>query len=499
MPSLQELLASKQPDELQSLLDSIKGSNPATPTPGPTPLDTLKTAPDQGQANAISATQPTDPTNLAEAPVTTPPVMAPNQEVPPLPSKPMGPFSDVSKYMPSMDLGKNFDQPPAPEEKEEESDPSAIAGLFAKHLQDRSPSSAPASDGFTNNTVENLKKVQDQANDTKHQDQTFRNLNLFATSLAGGKAAALKANNEPFDDEDKMADEKVQQFKDLTAKEGDDANSKVSKQTSNFAAEMLDKAGFDPKLVQGMSYNEIEKNFPQITKMLDVKVATDARKDVAEQNALNRAAMLEGKKADKTTDAQNKALLQTVQLLESARGNPAAAQAEKDLYAADKAKSLATLYGNPNKLSPQMVQLLSTEVAKIASGGTPSMHELEGLNPQTLQSRFAGIWQKVANHPTAANAAEFVKQYEDYAGALTKDAQKVIKEKYGRVIESRKTPLGDDNYKSLQDQYINRFITPASDSTQSGPALQPGQEIKELNGKKYIVDHNTKQVIGEAP
>lgn len=154
---------------------------------------------------------------------------------------------------------------------------------------------------------------------------------------------------------------------------------------------------------------------------------------------------------------QDKAMTTTRQLLESARGNPAVAQAEKDIYAADKAKSLANLYGDPNKLSMPQVRLLAAEIGKIASGGVSSQHELEGITPNSLTGRLSDVASKLTNEPTPANAAAFVKQYQDYANQLSKDAQKVITDKYGRVIEGSKKQLGDDNYKALQDNYVNRF------------------------------------------
>ncbi|MGJ8491084.1 hypothetical protein ACSFB2_12705, partial [Glaesserella parasuis] len=170
------------------------------------------------------------------------------------------------------------------------------------------------------------------------------------------------------------------------------------------------------------------------------------------------------------------------------RGQPAMAQAEKDLYAAQKANSLANLYKDPNNLSPQQVQLLASEIGKIAQGGVTSQHELEAITPHTLNSQLAGITQKFTNQPSPANAAAFVKQYQDYANQLAKDAQKQIQDKYGRVIESKKGKLSDEDYQTLQNQYINRFKSDdIPDKTPPAPIHPVGSVITTKSGKSYKV------------
>lgn len=159
----------------------------------------------------------------------------------------------------------------------------------------------------------------------------------------------------------------------------------------------------------------------------------------------------------KDTAAQAKVYRDTKATLETARGNPSVAQAEKDIYAADKADSLANVYGDPNKLSSAQVNMLAAEVGKIATGGTPSMHELEGITPHTLVGSFGQAAERLTNEPSPAHAAAFVKQYQDYTKALRGDAQKVISDKYGRVIESSKKDLSDDQYNDLNTNYLKRF------------------------------------------
>lgn len=171
----------------------------------------------------------------------------------------------------------------------------------------------------------------------------------------------------------------------------------------------------------------------------------------SEEGKMARTQLISGAKTANTAQTSYQ---QTVNMLETARGNPAVAQAQKDLYAAKKASSLVNLYGDPNKLSQQQVGMLVNEVGKIASGGVPSMHELDSISPGTLEGSLSKVWGQLSNDPTPANAAAFVNQYQDYAKALSRDARETIAEKYTRVIEAKKGSITPDEYSTLKKQYL---------------------------------------------
>lgn len=286
---------------------------------------------------------------------------------------------------------------------------------------------------------------------------------------------------------DKYAGLPVEKYQEQIANQQNDPNSNVSKLTKAY---MKDKYKIDAP--DNASYSDLSKIFPMIKsdQALQTRVqiaanteagrmdrntaSNESHEKVAKEKAAQTEKDLKIKQDTlkmqkqqqqdaKTASDQGKALQNTQQMLESARGNPAAAQAEKDLYSVQKANSLINMYGDPNKLSPQQVNLLVSEVSKIATGGVPTGHEQEALKPGTAESHLASLWSKLSNEPTPANAGAFIKQFQDYNNALAKDAQKVIQDKYGRVIETRKKQLGDDNYQSLQDNYINRFKPASSD------------------------------------
>ncbi len=298
-------------------------------------------------------------------------------------------------------------------------------------------------------------------------------------AIGGGMIKApTPQGEEMFNDIEKSGDTALKQYQIKKDAEKDDPNSPLSKAFKQYAKQ------FGINVKGDFTASMAEKLMPYAFKAFEAQESRNAKH---EDLGLKYAQLKQSKEESATKkagDAQDKAMQQTKQLLESARGNPAAAQAERDIYAASKANSLANLYGNPDKLSPQMVQMLASELAKIAQGGAPTMHELEGLTPNTLASKFASVVQPLINHPTPANAGKFIKQYQDYANALTKDAQKVIKDKYGRVIESAKKQVGPENYDTLQRMYSNRFDT--EEESNDSPSHAPGS-IVQIKGKNYRV------------
>jgi hypothetical protein len=251
-----------------------------------------------------------------------------------------------------------------------------------------------------------------------------------------------------------------------------DPNSPASKLAQQAAAKM----GISPDVAKGMTADQFKKQGPIFEKIYQV-----------EQNRLARSDARQASHDAKATTQQNQAVQSVTQLLESARGNPAAAQAEKDLYSAQKANTLMNMYGDPNQLSMPQVRLLASEVAKIASGGVPGAHELDGITPSSLTGKLSEITSKLTNKPTPANAAAFVKQYQDYTKGLTADAQKVIKDKYGRVIDVNKSRLGDENYKNLKANYIDRF------DAQSEPPLANNSADDHASAKQWLDDPKNKK------
>ncbi len=216
--------------------------------------------------------------------------------------------------------------------------------------------------------------------------------------------------------------------------------------------------------------NAMESAQPGSSKTLPPKMSGE---DVDNQTKLLEFGVKAGEQRDLRNTAQgtrsdkrqDDAMDKGIQLINTARGNPAVRQAELDIYNSKKADSLANMYGDPNKLSQPQVNLLVQELGKVATGGSPAMHELDGLKPGTLTGELSSVWSRLSNNPTPANAGAFVKQYQDYIHAITKDAQDTIAESYGRPVNALRQRMGEGNFKNLQDTYLNRFNQPSNAST----------------------------------
>lgn len=211
---------------------------------------------------------------------------------------------------------------------------------------------------------------------------------------------------------------------------------------------------FDETSLAGMSKADLGDS---VMKPLELDEKIKEHKDEMRQKNADRATAATDRATAKATADQGKALNYVTTQLESARGDGAVKQAQVDLYSTKKINSLIGLYGDPNKLTQQQVRLLADEVAKVATGGVPGEAGTEGITPNTLRGRMSTFVQNLTNSPTPANAAEFIKQYKDYAGAIANDAKSTIKSKLDAVIETHRNAMGEDNYNTVKKQYYNRY------------------------------------------
>lgn len=263
---------------------------------------------------------------------------------------------------------------------------------------------------------------------------------------------------------------KVQQV--AESEQANDPKSQLSVATQHMYAKLLAGSGMTAEQMsdlRGMSASEINQYgkspMEVAAKLKELLLAKQMQTEALKYKADTSATGKETSSSDKRNEALEK---DTRTSLEQMRGNPAVQQAEKDLYSTRKIDSLANLYPDPNNLSKTQVSLLANELGKVASGGVPSAAELAALTPDTYKSQFSGVISTFLNKPTAANAGEFIKQYTDYAKALRKDAQTEIKDRYGRIVNTRKKDFRPEFAKSIEDEYVNRF-NKSEPSTQATP------------------------------
>jgi hypothetical protein len=323
-----------------------------------------------------------------------------------------------------------------------------------------------------------LARAQAQRQSSINQANQLQLGNLIGAGIAGrGGAQVTPLPSSYFQNLSAGADLPVKNIEEQIANQKNDPNSNVSKAMKSYLASKrfkvpdnssaADMEVLVPSLQKDQAYQTaIQKAAMAITSKEKIAganiqsregIAADKRK-IEQQKADAATESASGNKQVKADAAQDRTLQQTKTMLESARGNPAAAQAEKDMYSVDKVNSLFKIYPDPDKIPEAQVNLVVGEIAKVAQGGVPPGHEMDALKPGTAESKLQSLWGKVVNSPQPANLGAYLNELKKYTDALHGDAQKVIQDKYGRVIESSKKQLGPDNYKALQDQYINRFM-----------------------------------------
>lgn len=204
-------------------------------------------------------------------------------------------------------------------------------------------------------------------------------------------------------------------------------------------------------------------------------------KDYLEQQTKDTGQAIENKKLDFEiakygNDKQTEAFKDLMAHAESSRQLPDVKQAYTDRYNAQKVLDLVG-QGDPNKLNPNMVQLVSGEIAKIAQGGVPQTEELKNITPQDANMLLARTKQYLTNHPQASQQGAFINVFKDYANTIQGNANKVIGTNMGQLGDSYKDHLKDSDYQNFQNTFIkgnpnslkqtNDAISGKSDQSQS--------------------------------
>lgn len=411
--------------------------------------------------------------------------------------------------------------PPPSDDDTEDSSPTAKVnakaaapsiGNLLQQMQARQPA-PPEATGY-DKSIDADALAQAQAK--QRQDTMWTNIAKgFDTIGAGFSRGAFKADPSFYDDlqkgqiaapvnhilqqrqaADAATAHQMEQYKLADEKEKNDPNSAASALARNVLTSSAAAAKLNLGNIDGLSASTIEKTFPSVAKLID----TQSQNLTRQETAKDRAAALKIAAGNKENDKEKQNYNQTVQQLEQLRGSPAAGQAEKDIYAAQKANDVLKTFapsGNLNDVSLQGAALLKSEIAKIANGGQASIPSLQELDADTVNKHLAMAKQKLFSEPTPANAGAFLQQYKDYADNLTKTAQNTISDRYGRIINSRSSDLNDDHQQLLKDNYLNRFKeatkavgTPRSpqSASQYSPAQESGIQAV-MNGNK--VDRDT--------
>lgn len=199
----------------------------------------------------------------------------------------------------------------------------------------------------------------------------------------------------------------------------------------------------------------------------------------------------------KNADASDKTYSEMIGKMETPRGNQSVQQAQNALRNIGNAEELMNMYPDLNKMPSQQVNLLYTELAKIASGGVGSEHGQKSLEANTFKQNFNNFLSKAENEPTGADLGAFLQQNKTYLQGLKSNNQKAVTDYKTKIYNGYKNRLTDDQQKQFKEEYSDLFKpqeTPKPPPVPGGPgqalsAPAPNYKVgdtKNIGGKNYV-------------
>lgn len=187
------------------------------------------------------------------------------------------------------------------------------------------------------------------------------------------------------------------------------------------------------------------------------RLNNDTRKEISNSNTIARQAADSQKSQEKAVkdqeklgQGQDKAYSELRNHLETFRGNQAAKQAAVDSYSADKALEIVK---NKKFLTTQDLTLLSSEVAKIATGGVPTEAGIKHLMPSNLATKAAELQNFLSSSPTDAQANEYVKRNMDYLDGMVKESKKTLNGYRSNILKGYKGRVKPEQYSEAENDY----------------------------------------------
>lgn len=343
-----------------------------------------------------------------------------------------------------------------------------------------------------------------QAQDNQRNLQFLANMNRAGAQVAQGLAQTGKLDTSVADSVEKQGKTEVDNYIQKVDFQKQDPNSSYSKGLRDY---FKNKLGIE---IRGdASAAELEKIHPLVVRQFEAEsnreslkqqkaneLAYRKEKDTADRQIRKDAIGAKAEeKADKATEtktkAQSKAKQEAINFLESSRNTPDVRQAMLDKYNIGKAE-LIMKDKDLNNLSSQEVELLVSEIGKIARGGVPTKDELKALSPSTLSGQLSKEWSKLSNKPTSLNAGAFLKRYQAYLLELKKNASDVVSKKVKRVIQAKKREMGQEDYDDLQTVYKDML---SSEDEPSGKTVAKRGYNSATNQTQLIYSDGTKEIV----
>lgn len=250
------------------------------------------------------------------------------------------------------------------------------------------------------------------------------------------------------------------------AQQAADPNSPTAKAQKILFSSMLSRQGVDPKILDGMTADQIKTSMQQPIEAL-AKIQT---------NDLKRQELSDAKIAaadTKNTTAHEKYVQHVEDTAKTLRGDPASMRLDSNLAAVVSAKGVLDKYRNPDgtthydDMTIPEIQSLVTDKAKIMSGGVPTESEIRAQMPHNVHTGVSGIMSSLSDKFQPANVGGYVQDLDDYFKTMENESLKAVKHRQAGIVNSpRLSPE--------ERARISSILVPESSYKQTAmPAMKP--------------------------
>lgn len=333
-----------------------------------------------------------------------------------------------------------------PEEGEEQTDQedatTATKDNVAPIVKEQSASmpTAPVSNP-TINTVENLKKAQDAANQIRNNAQFLKSLNI----MGAGIAHAPKANTEVFDEQAKGADEIENNFKALGEQEANDPQSQQSQTFRDYAKR------FGVALPPNVSANTGKTLLPYIFKGFEASEQRDARHEDIKYKYAELKAIQDQKGKEKKDKDYDSKLTKASQELDALQGGRGLLKAPtQKLQTAQSLEGLLSQYPDLNKMNPNQIAEFTSGFNNLITGGQATDVKLRKILPNDIGMSGANVLQWISNNPQGAQQKAFLDQMAQSVKTQKKVAEDQINQGLNKHLESIEKTLRPEDVESLR-------------------------------------------------
>lgn len=158
----------------------------------------------------------------------------------------------------------------------------------------------------------------------------------------------------------------------------------------------------------------------------------------------------------------------------SFRGNIAVQRASEGLRNSEMAMQIINANPDYNQISHQDYNLLTSEIAKIATGGAATEASAHDVRAQTIMSKAKEFWQKVKGSPTGAELGDFVQKNKEYLQHLNEVNDRYVNEFHADTYRGYKKslrPEDQDEFETTHPKVMQHFNQQGKPQSSNNPAL----------------------------